>query len=151
MKNFLSFLLCLFVIFASFTKGYAQHEHPSAETKTGKPQLGFSPVLSTFLSDPELKKYKMESTLLTVDPYAEDTVSHRHDAELFGYVIEGSVEVGLEHRSPVTFTAGQMFYEKRNILHSYLKNPDSHQSAKVLLISIIKDGRERYTRAYPEK
>jgi hypothetical protein len=33
---------------------------------------------------------------MIVPPSLVDTVSHRHDADLFGYVIEGTVEVGLD-------------------------------------------------------
>ena len=69
----------------------------------------------------------------------------------FGYVIDGTVEVGLEHKEPTIFKAGQMFHEKRNVIHSLLRNPDKNTSAKVLLIFIIKEGRQGYTKVYPEK
>jgi quercetin dioxygenase-like cupin family protein len=80
-----------------------------------------------------------------------DTVSHLHDGELFGYVIEGSVEIGLNHKAPVLFKAGEMFYEKRNIIHSFLKNPDEHTTTRILLITIIKEGRSGYTPLYRRK
>ncbi len=63
----------------------------------------------------------------------------------------GSPEVGLEHKEPVIFKAGGMFYEKRNVIHSFLRNPDERITAKVLLIFIIKEGRLGYTLAYPKK
>jgi hypothetical protein len=44
-----------------------------------------------------------------------------------------------------------MFYEKRNVIHSLLRNPDKNAPAKVLLIFIIKEGRQGYTKVYPEK
>ena len=88
---------------------------------------------------------------MTVPPSLVDTVAHRHDADLFGYVIEGSVEVGLDYKEPIIFKAGQMFHEKRNVVHSLLRNPDKNTQAKVLLIFIIKDGRKGYTRVHPEK
>jgi quercetin dioxygenase-like cupin family protein len=140
-------LSCLVLAFA-FTGTFAQHNHAAAAQPV---QLQFAPVLSTFLSDPELSKFELQSSLMTVPPSLVDTVSHRHDAELFGYVVEGSVQVGLEHKEPTTFKAGQMFYEKRNVIHSLLKNPDKNITAKVLLIFIIKEGRQGYTRLYPEK
>ena len=88
---------------------------------------------------------------MTVPPSLVDTVSHRHDADLFGYVIEGTVEVGLDHKEPIIFKAGQMFHEKRNVIHSLLTNPDKNIPAKVLLIFIIKEGRQGYTKVPPEK
>ena len=147
MKFYTYLLLHLFIVFVS-NSTCAQHNHDTTDRSV---QLQFAPVLNTFLSDPDLKKFQLQSSLMTVPPSLVDTVSHRHDADLFGYVVEGSVEVGLEHKEPVIFKAGQMFYEKRNVIHSLLRNPDKNAPAKVLLIFIIKEGRQGYTKAYPEK
>ena len=125
----------------------AQHGH-LVEAQKAKEPLSFASVLNTRMSDPELKEFKMESMLLTIVPGGEDTVAHRHDAEIFGYITEGKVEIGLNGESPKSYSAGQMFYEKRNILHSLTRNADKSATAKVLLIFIIKEGREGYTPEY---
>jgi len=143
--TYLAFSL-LPILFGNNT--YAQHSH---EKNARSVQLEFVPVLNTFLSDPDLNKFQLQSSLMTVPPSLVDTVSHRHDADLFGYVIEGSVEVGLDHKDPTVFNAGQMFHEKRNVIHSLLRNPNKNTPAKVLLIFIIKEGRQGYTKEYPEK
>ena len=147
MKFYTYLLLCLFRVFAG-NSTYAQHTHESTDRSV---QLQFEPVLNTFLSDSDLKKFQLQSSLMTVPPSLVDTVSHRHDADLFGYVIEGTVEVGLDHKEPIIFKSGQMFHEKRNVIHSLLRNPDKNTPAKVLLIFIIKEGRRGYTKVYPEK
>jgi len=147
MKFFASSLLC-FILVVAANRVYAQHSHATPDSSL---QLQFKPVLSTFLSDAELKKFQLQSSVMTVPPSLIDTVSHRHDADLFGYVIEGTVEVGLNHKEPGVFKAGQMFHETRNVLHSFLRNPDKTTEAKVLLIFIIKEGRQGYTKAYPDK
>ena len=147
MKFYTYLLLCLFRVFTG-NSTYAQHNHEATDRSV---QLRFAPVLNTFLSDPDLKKFQLQSSLMTVPPSLVDTVSHRHDADLFGYVIEGSVKVGLDHKEPIIFKAGQMFHEKRNVIHSLLRNPDKNTPAKVLVIFIIKKGRQGYTRVYPEK
>jgi len=147
MKFYIYLLLCLLLALAD-NSTYAQHNHDST---TASVQLQFAPVIDTFLSDPELKKFRLLSSLMTVPPTLVDTVAHRHDADLFGYVIEGTVEVGLNYKEPITFKAGQMFQEKRNVVHSLLRNPDKDTSAKVLLIFIIKEGRQGYTRVHPER
>jgi len=147
MKFYTYLLLCLFRVFAG-NSTYAQHTHESTDRSV---QLQFEPVLNTFLSDSDLKKFQLQSSLMTVPPSLVDTVSHRHDADLFGYVIEGTIEVGLDHKEPIIFKSGQMFHEKRNVIHSLLRNPDKNTPAKVLLIFIIKKGRQGYTRVYPEK
>jgi quercetin dioxygenase-like cupin family protein len=108
MKFYTYLLLCLFRVFAG-NSTYAQHNHEATDRSV---QLQFAPVLNTFLSDPDLKKFQLQSSLMTVPPSLVDTVSHRHDADLFGYVIEGTVEVGLDHKEPIIFKAGQMFHEK---------------------------------------
>jgi quercetin dioxygenase-like cupin family protein len=145
--KFYTLLLCLFLVFAC-NSTYAQHDHDATDHPV---QLQFGPVLTTFLSDPDLKKFQLQSSLMTVPPSLVDTVAHRHDADLFGYVIEGAVEVGLDYKEATIFKAGQMFHEKRNVIHSLLRNPDKNISAKVLLIFIIKEGRQGYTKVYPEK
>lgn len=147
MKFYIYLLPCLFLALAG-NSAYAQHNHDSTDRPV---QLQFTPVLNTFLSDPDLKKFQLQSSLMTVPPSLVDTVSHRHDADLFGYVVEGAVEVGLDHKQPVIFNAGQMFHEKRNVIHSLLRNPNKNTPAKVLLIFIIKEGRQGYTKLYPGK
>jgi quercetin dioxygenase-like cupin family protein len=127
---------------------YSQHGHQAPAKRPDA--FTFANVLSQQLSD-DLGEYSMNSSVMTIPPGATDTVAHRHDCELFGYVLEGNVNVGLNYDAPKSFKAGEMFYEKRNIIHSYTNNPNSTQPAKVLLIFIIKNGRQGYTRLHPEK
>lgn len=150
MKTVTYFLCVALGLFISFY-AHSQHNHSGKDTTKAKNPFEILGVFSTFLSDPELIKYKMESSLITVAPKYTDTVSHLHDGELFGYVMEGSVEIGLNHKAPVLFKTGEMFYEKRNIIHSFLKNPDEHTTTRILLITIIKEGRSGYTPIYPRK
>jgi quercetin dioxygenase-like cupin family protein len=147
MKFYTCLFLCLFSVLVG-NNTYAQHDHDTTDRSV---QMQFAPVLNAFLSDPDLKKFQLQSSLMTVPPSLVDTVAHRHDADLFGSVVEGSVEVGLDYKEPIIFKAGQMFHEKRNVVHSLLRNPDKNTHAKVLLIFIIKDGRRGYTRVHPEK
>ena len=127
----------------------AQHnDHP---TKTNVSPLSFNPVLSQMLSDSLLTDYKMDVTVMTVTPGGIDTVSHRHDCELFGYVLEGSVEIALVTKNPKLYKAGEMFYEKRNILHTVTKNGSATKPARVLLMFLIKNGRPGYTAEYTKE
>jgi len=142
------FFTALFI--TMLTTVYSQHTH-GERTPTTMPLMKFDLVLSQALSDPELANYKMESVVMTLAPGAVDTVSHRHDCELFGYVLEGKVQVGLMKQEATTFASGQMFYEERNILHTLTTNLDKKKAAKILLIFIIKNGRTGYTAAYPNE
>jgi mannose-6-phosphate isomerase-like protein (cupin superfamily) len=146
MKISVMVLIFFVILLAAPAKG----QHHSAQQKSRQEPLSFSPVLTQLLSDPELKDYKLECSLMTIAPGAVDTIGHRHDCELFGYVIEGSVLIGLDKNAPVEFAQGQMFYEKRNILHSLTKNLNADRPAKVLLLFIIKNGRNSYRRESSE-
>jgi quercetin dioxygenase-like cupin family protein len=132
------------IVFAIMPLGiFAQHHRTEQ-----KSPLSFVPVRSEVLNDPGLAGYKMESSVMSLVPGAVDTVSHRHDCELFGYVLEGTVIVGVEGKEGQVYRAGEMFYEKRNILHTLTRNQDTKKEAKVLLFFIIKEGRAGYTKEY---
>lgn len=143
-------LLVLYLLLLTIT-AWSQHDHHATATTPATPPLSFNPVLKQVLADPDLKGFTMESILMTVVPGGADTVAHRHDCDLFGYVIEGEVEIGLEKKEPKKFSTGQMFYEPRNVLHSLARNASKDKQAKVLLLFIIKEGRVRYTAEYPAK
>jgi quercetin dioxygenase-like cupin family protein len=142
--------LLTIALVAVFTAAFSQHNH-TEEKKAPSPRMTFDLVLSQALSDTELKDFKVESVVMTIPAGLVDTVSHRHDCELFGYVLEGSVQIALTTKEVREFSTGQMFYEKRNILHTITKNSSQSAAAKVLLIFIIKNGRAGYTAEYPAK
>ena len=139
------------VFFAVSISSIAQHKGHATKEPVSPPPLTFKGVLSQALSDSLLSDYKMEASVMTIAPGGVDTVSHYHDSELFGYVLEGSVEIALVTKDPKTYKLGEMFYERRNILHTLTKNGSSSKPARVLLIFIIKNGRAGYTAAFPDK
>lgn len=139
-------IIFLLLAFASIPS-IAQHEHTKADVAANPFQ--FQGVRSEWLTDADLKGYKLESSVMTIAPGATDTVSHRHDCDLFGYVLEGEVQIGLDHAAPVVYKTGQMFFEKRNVLHSLAANPLRDRPTRVLLLFLIKDGRNAYTPEYP--
>jgi quercetin dioxygenase-like cupin family protein len=138
-------MLALF--FTVATCAVARGQHDRHQNAANRP-LQFKGVLTQALSDPELKDYRLESSIMTIAPGGIDTVSHRHDCELFGYVLSGEVQIGLVSKTVTAFQAGDMFYEKRNVLHTITRNPNTDAPTKILLLFIIKNGRAGYTRAY---
>jgi quercetin dioxygenase-like cupin family protein len=138
------------VLVGLFTTAFSQHNHDE-EKKTTPSAMTFDLVLSQALSDAELTDFKVESVMMTIAPGVLDTVSHRHDCELFGYVLEGNVQIALTTKELKEFSTGQMFYEKRNILHTVTRNVSNTTAAKILLFFIIKNGRVGYTAEYPAK
>jgi quercetin dioxygenase-like cupin family protein len=129
-------------LIAFFARGRFQTGAGAAQDKAA---LAFADVIKQSLSDPELKDYEMVSRLMTVPPGFADQVSHRHDAELFGYVIEGEVEIQLAGGPVAAYGQGRMFYESRNTVHSLLRNRSGEKAAKILLLFVAKKGRSLYT------
>lgn len=107
--------------------------------------------ISTFLSDEELSKFKYESTIFEMAPGQMDTISHRHDCDVFLTVMEGTLLMGQEFKQPDTVKTGEIFHERRNVIHSVYGNPSKDKRVKVLVTVIRKDGRSFYTPLYPKK
>jgi quercetin dioxygenase-like cupin family protein len=70
-------------------------------------------------------------------PGSSDPV-HRHNAQAFVYVLEGSVVMGVNGGTPQTLTAGQTFYEGPNDIHTVGRNASKTMPAK-FLVFLIKD------------
>ena len=80
-----------------------------------------------------------EVVVMTVEygPGGADPV-HRHNAQAFVYVLEGSVEMQVKGGKLVTLTPGQTFYEDPNDLHVVGRNASSTKPAKFIVV-LIKD------------
>jgi quercetin dioxygenase-like cupin family protein len=63
---------------------------------------------------------------------------HRHNAQAFVYVLEGSVVMQVKGGQQVTLTPGQTFYEGPDDVHVVDRNASSTQPAKFLVV-LIKD------------
>ena len=65
---------------------------------------------------------------------------HRHNAQAFVYVLEGSVVMQLKGGKEVTLTPGQSFYEGPDDVHLVDRNASSTQPAKFLVVMIKNKG-----------
>lgn len=74
---------------------------------------------------------------VTFPPGGADPV-HRHDAHAFVYVLEGSIVMGLRGDRPVTLTAGEVFYEGPNDVHTIGRNASLTKPAKFMVV-LLKD------------
>jgi quercetin dioxygenase-like cupin family protein len=80
-----------------------------------------------------------EVVMLTVTyPPGHSGAVHRHNADGFIYVLEGSVEMAVNGGEPVTLGPGQTFYEGPNDIHTIGRNASKTRPAK-LLVFLIKD------------
>ena len=80
-----------------------------------------------------------EVAMLTVE-YAPGAVSskHRHNANTFVYVLEGSIVMQVEGGTAVTLGPGQTFYESPDDIHAVSKNASDTKRAK-FLVFFVKD------------
>jgi quercetin dioxygenase-like cupin family protein len=53
---------------------------------------------------------------------------HRHPGPIFGYVLEGEFELGLDDQPVQTLKAGETFYEATGALHRVSRNPSTSES-----------------------
>src|SRR5262245_7443710 len=91
------------------------------------------------LSQPLENQQNKEVTMLTVE-YApgQSTPIHRHNAEVFVYVLEGAVMMGVQGSSPVRLGPGQTFHESPNDIHAVSRNASDSAPAK-FVVFMIKD------------
>jgi quercetin dioxygenase-like cupin family protein len=97
------------------------------------------PVVKTVMTK-KLPDYPgKEALMLTVEypPGGADPV-HRHDANAFVYVIEGSIVMGVNGGKPVTLKAGESFYEGPNDVHTIGRNASEEKPAKFVVV-LLKD------------
>jgi quercetin dioxygenase-like cupin family protein len=65
---------------------------------------------------------------------------HRHNAQAFVYVLEGSVVMQLKGGDEVTLTPGQTFYEGLDDVHLVDRNASTTEPAKFLVLLIKNKG-----------
>jgi len=88
----------------------------------------------------ELKEFPGKEGLMILVEYppgSSDPI-HRHNAEAFVYVLEGSVVMQVKGGKQVTLTPGQTFYEGPDDVHVVGRNASSTQPAK-FVVFLVKD------------
>ena len=80
-----------------------------------------------------------EGVMITVEypPGGSDPI-HRHNADVFVYVLEGSVVMQLRGGEETTLTPGQAFYEGPDDVHVVSRNASATEPAK-FVVFFVKD------------
>jgi quercetin dioxygenase-like cupin family protein len=65
---------------------------------------------------------------------------HRHNADLFVYVLQGAVVTQLEGEAPKTLKAGEVFYESPTDVHLVSRNASTTEPAKLLVFFVKSKG-----------
>ena len=90
----------------------------------------------------DLAKIPGEQTLMyTVDfPPGFSSPVHRHDAQVFVYVLAGSVVMQVRGQKALKLGPGQSFYEDPNDIHIVSRNASKTKPAQFLVFLIHKQG-----------
>jgi len=88
-----------------------------------------------------------EVVMSTVEyPPGGGSPSHRHDAQVFVYVLEGHVKMQVKGGPLLTLGPGETFYESPTDIHVVSANASTTEPAKILAI-LIKDKGKPTTRS----
>jgi quercetin dioxygenase-like cupin family protein len=82
-----------------------------------------------------------EAVILEVAyPPGGASMPHRHDAHTFVYVLEGTVEMGVQGKPPVRLEAGGTFYESPTDIHAVSRNASATEPARLLVVFVKNAG-----------
>ena len=98
-------------------------------------QAKVTPLMSKDLTENPGKEALM--IMVEYPPGSSDPI-HRHNAQAFVYVMEGSIVMQVKGGEQVTLTPGQTFYEGPDDVHVVGRNASSTKPAKFLVL-LIKD------------
>lgn len=96
-----------------------------------------TPIMSKNLPDLPGKEGLM--LLVEYPPGSKDPI-HRHNADAFVYVLEGTVVMQVEGGKEVTLTPGQTFYEGPDDVHIVGRNASKTKPAKFVVVLVKKEG-----------
>jgi quercetin dioxygenase-like cupin family protein len=82
-----------------------------------------------------------EVRVMIVDsPPGASSPVHRHNAQVFVYLLSGRMTMQVKDSAPVTLSPGQMFYEGPEDIHAMSKNASNTEAARFLVFMIIEKG-----------
>jgi len=114
---------------------HAGHGAPTAPTSAPEPIV--TPLMSKDL--PDIPGKEGLALLVQYPPGGADPV-HRHDADAFVYVLEGSIVMQVQGGPEVTLKPGEMFYEGPNDIHTVGRNASQTEPAKFMVVLVKTKG-----------
>ena len=102
--------------------------------------VAVAPLLSELPADIAGKRITMVEVTY---PPGSSFQAHRHPGSVLVYVASGEIRSQLDtDAEPVTYKAGDVWYESPNARHVYSENPSDTVAAKLIAILIGDDGAE---------
>ena len=103
------------------------------------PDSGTGERVTTVLDLPSRDGLVVNAVRVDYEPGGFSRV-HRHPAGAYVYVIDGSVNFGIDDREPVVLKAGDSFYEPPGALHSVSSNASQELPASMLAFFVLGEG-----------
>ena len=104
---------------------------------TSAPVAKETPLMTEALPDVPGKEGLVETVALAP---GEVVPPHQHNADVFAYVLEGSIITQLKGGKPQTVHAGEVFYESPTDVHIVSRNASETQPAKLLVFYVKVNG-----------
>jgi quercetin dioxygenase-like cupin family protein len=129
MNNTRKILLFLLLAFsgANVLAGSSQNSQVAKET----------PLMTKALPDVPGREGRIETVVLSP---GEVVPAHRHNADVFAYVLEGSIITQMMGGKAGTVHAGEVFYESPTDVHIGSRNASTTQPATLLVFFVKKIG-----------
>ena len=125
-------LLCPLLVFALLTSRNAEAQ-VARET----------PLMTRALTDVPGREVLVETVVLAP---GEVAAAHRHNADVFAHVLEGSIITQVEGGESQTVHAGGVFYESPTDLHLGSRNASTTEPATLVVFFVKKMGASPTTR-----
>ncbi len=95
---------------------------------------GTIPLLTQPL--PDLPGREVRITLLDREPGNSSPAHHHPGHHTFGYVVEGTYELGINGQATRTLKAGDVFYEPPGAIHSMSRNASTDKRLKIVVFMV---------------
>jgi quercetin dioxygenase-like cupin family protein len=106
-----------------------------------RPLMAQEAVSPSFISKDLAGVSGKEIQMYTVDfPPGYSIPVHRHNAQVFLYVLEGSIVTQVKGGKEITLTPGQSYYENPDDIHTVSRNASSTKPAKFLVFMVKEKG-----------
>lgn len=109
----------------------------ASSAQTGRPATSSKVLGSEALAaDP----HKRVTTTEVTFPPGAFSPEHHHEADLYVYVLEGTIRSQLGGQPVETYTKGQSFFEPDGSVHLFAENASTTEPAKILAVFVHREG-----------
>jgi quercetin dioxygenase-like cupin family protein len=113
---------------------------PASATTVAQPAEGV--IVRQMLMQPFAEPINRVAAVMVIE-YAPGAASppEPHAGAVFGYVLQGKVEIGVDLHSSITYGEGDIWYEAPRQTHRVSRNASATEPAKILAFLIAEKGR----------